>query len=126
MALIGNYRTVNVDRIQLIDILKKNLEKHKAEYQAAQAGYQAAMLAELKKAMKEVKAGKVKELNVHLAAPFSNEDSYVEVIEMLEMSVDQNIQLDNSTFRSYVKDEWHWSGSFKALAASYSTIGGAM
>lgn len=124
--LHGSSRSINVDRIQLIGILKTNLEKHKTEFKAASDGYQTAMLNELKRVTKLVKQGKVKHLSVNLPAPSSHEQDYVEVIEMLEMSVDANIQLDTSAFRSYVKDEWNWSSNFKSLAASYSGFAGAM
>jgi hypothetical protein len=128
MSLGGsaNGNSVNVDRLELLEILKKNREKHVAEYNLAVAGYPAAMIKELQDQIKAVKKGTVKELHLRLPRPTSYEENYTEVIEMLEMSVDKTIHLDRSGFKSYIKDEWGWSGAFKAMSSSYSSFAGAV
>ena len=113
-------KSVNVNRIQLIEILKVNREKHAIEFQASINGYQQAMIDFLQKTLKEIRKGKVKELSISLARPRSYEKDYTEAIEMLEVSVDDNINLDSESFRAYFKDEWQWSNGFKSLVASYS------
>ena len=113
-------KSVNVNRSQLLQTLKKNREIHVKEFAAAEAGYQQAMIDELQKTLKKVKKGEVKELHVSLSRPRSYEKEYTETIEMLEMSVDENINLDAESFRAYFKDEWSWSNGFKTLAAAYS------
>lgn len=119
----SNGQSVNVDRIELLTKLKENREKHVAEFNAAVGAYQQAMIDKLQDVLKQVKKGKVEELHVRLPKPTSYEDSYTDIIEMLEMSVDKTINLDRSSFKSYVKDEWGWSSGFKSLTGAY--IGGS-
>lgn len=113
-------KSVNVNRVALLETLKKNRELHIKEYNAAAGGYHQAMLDKLQETIKKVKKGEVTELNVSLSRPRSYEEHYTETIEMLELSVDENINLDSESFRAYFKDEWSWSGGFKNLVASYS------
>lgn len=113
-------KSVNVNRISLLETLKQNREIHVREFDAAEGGYQQAMLDKLADTVKKVKKGEVKELSISLPRPRSYEKEYTETIEMLEMSVDENINLDAESFRAYFKDEWAWSSGFKTLVASYS------
>lgn len=120
MMLNLRNKSVNVNRLQLLETLRTNREKHIKEFNSAEAGYQEAMIEKLQETLKLVKKGKVKELNVALSRPRSYEKDYTETIEMLELSVDENINLDSESFRAYFKDEWSWSTGFKTLVASYS------
>lgn len=114
-----NSQSVNVNRIELLEYLRKNREKHILEYQQAVDCYQDAMVNALKKKLKEVRSGKATELSLSLPRPQSYESNYNNVIEMLELSVDENINLDSGAFKAYIKDEWNWSNSFKTLVGSY-------
>lgn len=113
-------KSVNVNRVSLLETLKANREIHIKDFIAAETGYQQAMLDKLMETVKKVKKGEIKELNISLSRPRSYEKEYTETIEMLEMSVDENINLDVESFRAYFKDEWPWSNGFKSLVASYS------
>jgi hypothetical protein len=59
--------------------------------------------------------------------PVNYADQYIEAIDMLKFSVDENIQIDQQTFQSYVKNEWTWTQHFKALNSTYavSSMGGS-
>lgn len=118
-----NSQSVNVDRIRLLETLKKNREAHIKEYNEAMAAYKPAMLAALNQEIENVNSGKTKELRLSLPLPCSHENSYTNVIDMLEYSVDETINLSSDAFKAYVKDEWNWSGSFKGLVSSY--VGGS-
>lgn len=123
-------RSVNVARVTLLEKLRENLATHKAEYAEAVADYQERLLADLKLAVKKV--GKIKDVkdlenfSFSLPYPQSHERDYTEIIEMLEMSVDENIQLDAQSFRAYIKNEWHWRDHFQATRASYKAAGAAL
>ncbi len=123
-------RSVNVSRNTLLDKLRENLEAHKTEYAEAVADYQERLLGDLKLAAKKVaKIKDVKDLqnfSFDLPYPQSHEREYTEIIEMLEMSVDENIQLDAQSFRAYIKNEWAWRSHFDATRASYKAAGSAL
>jgi hypothetical protein len=121
MTMISlHQQSVNVNRVALLGALRKNREAHITAFQEAVDGYQEAMLETLRNTTKKVKRGEVKELNVRLPAPVSHEKDYTQVIEMLELSVDENINLSSDAFQAYFKDKWAWSEGFHALASSYS------
>ena len=113
-------QSVNVNRKDLLQVLIANRELHVKEFNEAIAGYQQAMLDVLTKAVKDVKKGLIAELNIRLAKPASHADEYTQVIEMLEVSVDEVINLSSDAFQAYYKDKWGWSAGFKALASTYS------
>lgn len=115
-------RSVNVNRLELIEALKKNLETHRAEYEVALADFKTRLLEDLKTAQKHVnktEAADLKNFSIHFSFPQNHEKDFVEVIEMLEMSVDENINLDADSFRAYIKNEWAWTHSFKSVTESY-------
>ena len=125
-------RSVNVNRLQLLETLRANLEIHRAEYREAVLEFHARLEADLKVALKKVKAvdpniaeieSKLRRFSFSVQFPQNYENQYVEVIEMLELSVDEVINLDAESFRAYVKNEWAWQQSFRATKAMYATVG---
>ena len=120
MSMRGiNGRTVNVKRLELLEMLKKNKELHQAEYDEALADFKKAMVAELQKQLKLAKAEKLSELHISLYPPKNHADDFQEVIDMMEVSVDEVINLDSESFKAFFKNEWSWSSQFKLLASSY-------
>jgi hypothetical protein len=125
-------RSVNVNRVQLLEALRKNLEIHRTEYREAVLEFHRRLEEDLKVAVKKVKnvdptvqeiEDKLKRFSFHVQFPQNYESQYVEVIEMLELSVDENINLDAESFRAYIKNEWAWQHSFRATKAAYATAG---
>jgi len=123
-------RSVNVSRTVLLEKLRENLELHRKEYAEAVSDFQARLLADLKLAAKKVAkihdVADLKNFSFDLPYPQNHEDEFVQIIEMLEMSVDENIQLDAQSFRAYVKNEWAWRQHFAATSAMYKTAGSAL
>jgi hypothetical protein len=123
-------RSVNVNRLELLEKLRANLAVHRAEYETALSEYKQRLIDDLKLAVKKV--GKVEnplELkSFRFALPFPQDYSsqYEEVIDMLEMSVDENINLDSESFKAYLKNEWSWKGNFEASAAMYKSVGSSL
>ena len=123
-------RSVNVNRLELLTKLRANLAVHKAEYAEALAEYQQRLLDDLKLAAKKVsKVTDPNELkNFRFSVPFpqNHEADYAEVIEMLDMSVDETINLDSESFKAYIKNEWHWQTQFTAAKMAYVTAGSSL
>lgn len=111
-------QTVNVDRLQLIAALKSGLEAHRAEYAEAKADYDVAVVKFLSEALERAKAGNHSDLVLRLTKPENHTRDYTNIIELLEVSVDETIQLDSDAFRAYYKGEWSWKSAFGASAST--------
>lgn len=113
-------RTVRMDRLRLLAILKQNREEHREIFLEAQEGYRAAAIKELDAMLSEAREGKRIRRSLSLVAPVDQTREYDNAIEMLEMSVDDKIEITEQDFRCYVKDEWNWKGQFLSSNAAYS------
>ena len=114
-------QSVNVKRVALLEILKANRAQHIQMYDRAVEGYKIEMVEVLEKALKEAKEGKMEFLSIGLAQPQNHRKEYDQVIDMMEMSVDEVINLDSHSFQCYVKDQWNWSSNVTALNSVYAT-----
>lgn len=123
-------RSVNVNRQELLKKLHENLELHRAEYQEALSEFKERLEADLQLALKRVKKTddvlSLKNFSFNITFPQNHEKDYIEVIEMLEMSVDETINLDTESFRAYIKNEWVWNHSFKSTLMSYKSVGSSL
>lgn len=111
-------KTVNVNRIQLIVKIKEGMTQHQAQYQEAVVDYQTRLQYELKDLLDAITTADptsdvVLKAKINFNTPQSHVDQYAEAIEMLEFSVDEHINLDDESFRAYVKNQWSWSNSFE-------------
>lgn len=118
--------SVNVSRKDLLAKLKENREIHKKDYQEALIGYQIKLTADLEKALAEVKTINVSRLNtlhaVSYDCPRSYDTEYRKIIDMMEVSVDDVINLDSQSFEQYFKNEWSWSDHFNNSATMYKAM----
>jgi hypothetical protein len=54
--------------------------------------------------------------------PTSYADSYTRAIRMLELSVEEVIEIDATTFNQLVLDEWQWKQQFTTMSSTYKSI----
>lgn len=115
--------SVNVSRKDLLAKLKENVVIHKKDYEEALLGYKIKLIEDLNNKLKEVGNSTPETITkihpVSFSRPASYEKEYNEIIDMMEASVDEVINLDGPSFRSYFKNEWSWSDSFNASATMY-------
>ena len=117
--------SVNLNKNELLNIVRKNLDKHVAEFAEAVEDYKTAVL---KIAQDNLKLAKKADLDIFKqiksvpAAPTSYEDNYKRAIRMLELSVDEIIELDDAVFNQLVLDEWAWKQSFTASNMAYKSL----
>lgn len=121
-------RKITVNRSDLIAVLKTNLEKHRVEYEEALNEYYAQLVKDLSKALKHVKkttdVRSLKNFQLANQFPLSHEQDYLEIIGMLEASVDDTITIDADSYRAYYLDNWSWKSMFEMTKKSY--IGSAL
>lgn len=112
--------TVRVNKEELLAKLRENRDQHVKDYKEAVVEYRKAALAEITTMLKQAKSKTDKIARAVTAPePVSYESSYTTAIRMLEMSVDEEIELDQEDFAKYVEDNWQWRGAFAANTLSY-------
>jgi hypothetical protein len=128
-------REVKVNKNDLLEKVKANLEKHLREYGEAVEGYKTeakALLTQRKKEVVKALDSKINELDseavrldlpvnlsFHLPVPESHEKDYRQVILMTEMSVDDTLTLKSDEFACFVMDDWDWKENFSVTNARY-------
>ena len=116
---------VNINRLELLDIVKKNRELHIAEFQEAIVGYKEKVVEVAKNNLRLAKTGDLAKIAAGTrslpTAPISYENEYTKAIRMLEMSVDEIISVEEDVFNQIVLDEWSWKRSFMAATAMYKS-----
>lgn len=138
-------RTVTVRRDKLLATLKDNLERHKASYDSAVAGYKNTAKAELERhvvkshksiddsaAMIVAKIDRfdpsdplsdtvtlLSGISFRLDVPRDHSKSYEVAIQMAEWEVGDTIELTQSQFQCFVLDDWDWKVDFENVTRSY-------
>jgi lysyl-tRNA synthetase class I len=117
-------KTTEVNRDELLEVLKENREKHIAEYKSARKIWLKKAIKELRKVAK--RAEQTKTLNNksfmplgELPKPISYVHSYDTMIARLEAEVKPTVELDDREFQSYWLDNWDWSGQFVGTTSLY-------
>ena len=115
---------IKMKRLELLDIVRANKEKHIAEYVEAVNDYKALVIQIAGANLKLAKTGdleQIKRIKGMPQLPQSFEDSYKREIRMLELSVEDIIEVEEDVFNQLVLDEWQWKRGFTASAMSYKT-----
>lgn len=117
----GTMKTIKVEKGALLEKLKTNREKHHAAFVEAHKGYREAAVLELLKMQNEAIEGKTirRHLPHELDEPQDYTKSYDRIIAMLEMTIEETIEIDQTQFRNYVLDEWDWSEQWAGTNSKY-------
>jgi hypothetical protein len=113
---------VTVNRLALLDILKANRSKHAADFEEARANWKTALTVETAALAAKTASGDFQDILIESTKPTHSLYTYDEAIEMLSMSVDENITLDKPSFRNYVKDEWHFKTTLSHILAANASV----
>ena len=114
-------KQIRVDKAQLLKILQKNRSEHRATFLEAQKAFRVVAIKALDAQLKAARQGRPFELGrlVSLTAPEDHTVDYDRSIQMLEMSVDQQITVDEREFQNYVQDVWNWSREWASNSMAY-------
>jgi len=117
-------KTVRVNKTDLLEVLRENRKKHKEQYKESIKSFRVKAADLLNKELQKIIAGKKFETYFDLQKPISHEKDYDLVIKMIEMSVDDILELEQTEFNQLVNDEWTWKSSFKvSVYSNYSYNG---
>lgn len=137
---------VRIEKKKLLDKIKENRTRHQKLWEASIKGWKTATAVALEKysttctemAEKsnaladkmrstdetDVDQKLISELGgiyPHLPKrPENHVEEYDEIIERLEFSLDEEINLTHQDFNQYVRDKWGWKGEFIATSNLYS------
>lgn len=143
-------RTIEVNRQELLETLKKNREKHVKDYEEAMAGYKDALLDKIESSYEEAKAKlekKYKQLKlktaelddneikdqsdyitlvdsfvVNMEVPRSYVEEYDQAIDIATWDVNDTLELSSSEFACFVRDKWSWKSDFEVSTAFYKSV----
>lgn len=113
--------SVKVNRTELLVRIKTNRDEHRKLFLKAQEGYRAAIIEELDRMLQEARDGKEIRRHISLPEPQDHTLDYDRVIDMLQMSQDNIIEIADHEFDQFVRDNWSWKGAFDTTSAMYST-----
>lgn len=102
-----------------MEIVRKNRDGHRAQYEKAFEGYQQECIKLLEANLESLKNGKGHVVNFQEIAPYDHTRDYDRLIEMLGMSVDDAVELTNREFGQYVQDDWEWKSDWASSNSKY-------
>jgi hypothetical protein len=111
-----------MSRVELLDIVKSNKEKHIKDFNEAVVDYKALVVKVTTANNKLAKTGdlvEIRKIKAVPAEPNSYENNYAKAIRMLELSVEDIIDIEEDVFNQLVLDEWDWKHRFTVSNASY-------
>lgn len=111
---------VKIAKSELLAILKKNREAHRAIFEKAQEGYRKEAIELLDIALQDARNGRKITTFIKLNTPIDQTSDYDRAIKMIEMSIDTNIEIGETDFANYVLDDWRWKEQFTATNAYYT------
>lgn len=118
---LRGFQTVRVTKEKILDRIRKNRDDHRQIFEEALAGWQQQVIHDLEAAVEDAKAGKGVRYRFNLPKPEDHTDDYDSVIELLEMSEDEEFELSAHEFQSYVLDKWGWQAAFLRTSSSYGS-----
>lgn len=114
---------MTVDKVKLLEVVKKNLEKHNELYKIAVDSYWKLAEKKLIKMLDRVKNKRKIDTYLNITEPSNHEKDYQLIISMLEFSEDKKILLTPQEFSKYVMNDWLWKQEFKSTAfANYTGL----
>lgn len=114
-------RTVKVSKTDLLDRVRANRKAHRAEFEKALEDYQAAVIKELEEWLDAARKRKNVMRTTRLRMPQDQTGDYDQVVDMLEMSIEDTIELTHQEFAQYVRDDWAWKDQFTQTMMSNRT-----
>lgn len=111
---------VTVKKEELIKLVEKNREGHKAIFDEAVEGYRVATQKILEDHLTAVKKGSLAAVYISMPKPVNHTKDYDRVITMLQMSIAPEIEVSQDDFAKYAMDDWHWKREFLTTNAAYS------
>jgi len=137
-------KSVTVHKAELLGIVRANRDRHEEEYNKAHLIYRDDMLdylearqqaaeERLKEELDQIRedrekilqatdgpiSGELHNRNYSTPEPEQNLKDYDRAIQMLTLSIDDVLELDEASAKTLVMDDWEWKQEFGLVTASY-------
>ncbi|MHA2280269.1 MAG: hypothetical protein ACXAC5_05380 [Promethearchaeota archaeon] len=132
-AMASSSISMSFKKEEVIATLKKNRAEHQEIYDEAVEGYRKKLVEALNETieMVEEKRSELEEKRLPkphlkeyplsgLSVPGSSLKEYDTVLEMLSLTPDETIVLDQDQYNCYMKDNWYWMKDFLVSNSAYS------
>lgn len=113
---------VRVKKTDLVTRLEKNKKEHVKIFDEAVEGYRKKVTQILEDHLKRVKSGSLVRVMISLPEPSDHTKDYERALEMMAMSLDDEIEIDETTFSELVMDDWSWKREFLTTNSAYSAM----
>lgn len=129
MSDLRGLKRVRVERKKVLETLKENRESHLQEYNDAITGWREQIQQMVDSLNGDTEGLSDDELQSRVLEikdevydrPQSHVDQYDQYIEMLETSLDDELELTQEQFAKFMRDDWSWKSQFRASSAKYSS-----
>jgi len=115
--------SVTVKTHDLLDILKKNRDEHRGQFEEAIDGYKAECLEQLELRICQLKAGKRISMAFSMPEPQDMTSEFDNIINLLEICVDSEVEITTAEARGYLMNEWDWLARATMSNARYIGTG---
>lgn len=115
-------QNIRVNKFELRDTLTKNRAEHRKIFEEAVEGYRKEVISRLEDHLERVKEGSLIRVYVSLPQPSDHTADYDRALQMLEWSLDEEIEIDEQTFSELVMDDWSWKREFLTTNSAYSML----
>jgi hypothetical protein len=112
-------REVEVNKQELLTILRQNKADHRAIFEEALIGFARTAERLLQQQLDALRAGQRRSINATLPVPSDHTADYDRAIKMVEMAVGSTLILTERDFAQYVMDDWGWQNEF--ISNSYGS-----
>lgn len=110
---------ITVKKDDLLGKLRENRDDHRRIFEEALAGFGREVAMQLERTLRDIRAGRNRDVRVYASVPKDHTNDYNRAIAMIEMSIGDDITLSESDFAQYVMDDWGWQDQF--LSNSYGS-----
>ena len=115
----GSQIKMNFKVVELVNIIKANWKQHALDYTEAMVQFKKEYSERLDAIKADAEKTGTYRQSVGVREPMSFESDYKRAVEMLELSCDEEITLDESTYDRLVNDNWEWKRSFLDNTVAY-------
>jgi hypothetical protein len=111
-----------ISKVELLDVIKGNKDKHRDIFLKAIIGYREEALRLLEKMIEKLKSGKTIDQFINLPVPVDHTPEYNRAIKMIEMDVRGEIELEEEEFAQFVMDDWQWKREWIGTVSNYTAV----
>ena len=110
---------VIISKEKLLKKIKKNRDTHRETFEEALQGWEKRVYQELSQALSDAKHGRQFRTYFNLPQPEDHTPEYDAVIDQIEWTEEEQIELDFHQFNQFVRDDWGWKADFLSNTAMY-------